>query len=45
MCETEICLTPMLPGGVVMIMSLVSIAGLIIWKLIKSLVDTIPGLG
>lgn len=42
MCETMYCLTVWLPDSVIVSVSLSLVAGLGLWKLIKSLIDSIP---
>lgn len=45
MCTTTICLYPWLPDSVVVSVSLVLIAGIVVWKIIKSIIDSIPVVG
>ena len=45
MCATTICLYPWLPDSVVIQIALAGVSGLITWKLIKALIDSIPVVG
>lgn len=45
MCETTYCLYPYLPLSTLIDICLIAISGLIIWKLIKALIDSIPIVG
>ncbi len=42
MCTTAYCLTPWFPDSIIIDVCLALIGGLITWKLIKALIDTIP---
>lgn len=41
-CTTTICLEPWIIDSTVLSVVLVALTGLIIWKLVKALVETIP---
>lgn len=45
MCTTTYCLTVWLPYSTVTLIALTSIGGLMTWKLVKAIVDTIPFAG
>lgn len=45
MCTTLYCIYPWLPDSVVARVAITLVAGLVIWKLIKALVDSIPVVG
>jgi len=45
MCTTTYCLTVWLPDSLILGVSFALIGGLIAWKLIKALIDTIPFAG
>ena len=45
MCETSYCLYVYLPDSLIIDVALVGLGGLIIWKLIKAAIDTIPIVG
>jgi hypothetical protein len=45
MCETTYCVTVWLPDSPIIIALIVVITGLGVWKIVKSIVDTIPVVG
>lgn len=45
MCPVDYCLYPWLPDSTIISVSLVIVSGLVIWKIVKAIVDTIPVLG
>lgn len=45
MCETTYCLYPMFPQSTILDICLVIVSAVIVWKVIKSIVDTIPVVG
>lgn len=44
-CVTTYCLYPMLPNSVIVDVCLSVMAGLVIWKIVKAIIDTIPVVG
>ncbi len=45
MCITDYCLTPWLPVSPIVQISITIISGLIVWKLVKAVIDSIPVVG
>lgn len=45
MCVTTYCIYPWLPDSIIVSVALSLVAGLISWKLIKALIDSIPVVG
>jgi len=42
MCETTYCLYPWFVDSIILTVVLVAVAGLVVWKLVKALIETIP---
>ena len=45
MCETLYCVDVWLPDSIIVVACLAMVTGLIVWKLVKALIDTIPVVG
>lgn len=45
MCETYFCISPWLPDSALVSACLTTAAGLVVWKIVKAIIDTIPIIG